>query len=387
MVGSGAALIGTSYGLARFAYGLFAPELRAEFDIGSTLSGVIGAGSYVGYCAAIVLSLVLTPRLGPRRVAVLAGGVATVGLATVALAPSALVLAAGILVAGSSTGIASPPMAVAVSRWVDADGRDRAQTVVNAGTGLGVLLSGPVALVLMDDWRWAWGAFAVVAAVVTVWVAATVPTQRADPADRAGESSTADVGSPRWLVPGWFALVTGSFLMGASSIAVWTFGRDLIESRGDAGATMSAVAWIVLGALGVLGAWGGELVGGLGLRTAWVMAMLVMGAATVLLALSAGSTAVVLVAAALFGSSYIALTGFSLIWSIRLYPSRASLGVGMSLFMMAAGQALGAPVVGWALGVAGPTGVFCLWALLSPLGAAVGPSRASPASARVGSHR
>ena len=43
----------------------------------------------------------------------------------------------------------------------------RLQTVVNAGTGLGVLVSGPVALVVADDWRVAWAAFAAVALVVT----------------------------------------------------------------------------------------------------------------------------------------------------------------------------------------------------------------------------
>ena len=117
MVGAGAALIGTCYGLARFAYGLFAPEFEAEFAISSAVSGVIGSGSYVGYCAAITGSFILTPRWGARRMAVLAGVVATLGIATVAVAPSAPVLAAGILVAGSSTGIASPPMAAAVATW------------------------------------------------------------------------------------------------------------------------------------------------------------------------------------------------------------------------------------------------------------------------------
>ena len=148
LVGAGAALVGTTYGLARYAYGLFLPQLDATFDLGPTLSGTIGAGSYVGYCGAILLSLVLTPRWGPRRVAVLAGGLATAGTAVVAAAPSAAVLAAGVLLAGSSTGVASPPLAAAVAAWVRPDGRDRAQTVVNAGTGLGVLVSGPVALVV-----------------------------------------------------------------------------------------------------------------------------------------------------------------------------------------------------------------------------------------------
>ena len=82
LVGAGAALVGTTYGLARYAYGLFLPQLDATFDLGPTLSGTIGAGSYVGYCGAILLSLVLTPRWGPRRVAVLAGGLASARTST-----------------------------------------------------------------------------------------------------------------------------------------------------------------------------------------------------------------------------------------------------------------------------------------------------------------
>ena len=67
-----------------------------------------------------------------------------------------------------------------MARWVQQGTRDRAQTIVNAGTGLGVLVSGPITLVLLEDWRWAWGAFAVIAAFVTGWVALTVPPGRAD---------------------------------------------------------------------------------------------------------------------------------------------------------------------------------------------------------------
>lgn len=343
MVGAGAALIGTCYGLARFAYGLFSPEFEAEFAISSAVSGVIGSGSYVGYCAAITGSLVLTPRWGPRRMAVLAGVVATLGIATVAVAPSAPVLAAGILVAGSSTGIASPPMAAAVASWVHQPTRDRAQTIVNAGTGLGVLVSGPIALVLLEDWRWAWGAFAVIAALVTLWVALAVPAAGAalSGPGPVPARETADSHPRSWLVPGSVSLIGASFTMGLCSIAVWTFGPDLISSQEGASPTVSAAVWTVLGAAGIIGALGGDVVKHTGLAISWVVLMLTMGAATALFALTPATTPVTLVAATLFGASYIALTGLALIWSTRLYPDRTSLGVGLSFFTIAAGQAAG----------------------------------------------
>jgi len=380
MVGAGAALIGSCYGLARFAYGLFTPEFEREFTISSTLSGVIGAGSYVGYCVAIVASLMLTPRWGPRRVAVLSGVVATVGMSVVAVAPSAQVLAAGILIAGSSTGIASPPMAAAVGAWVRESSRDRAQTLVNAGTGLGVVISGPVALVLLDQWRWAWAVFAILAAVVTLWVYVTVPagsstSPQQDIVSCVGER---DGGWDRSLARRRFAsgtlrLVIASFLMGLSSIAVWTFGRDLITGQGDATTLVLAITWTVLGASGVLGAIGGDLVHGVGLSASWVALMLTMGAATALLAVAPSTTLVVLAAAALFGASYIGLTGLVLLWSTHVYPDHTSFGVGLSFFAIAAGQAVGAPMVGRLTGSIAVTSVFYAWALLAILGATLRP--------------
>src|SRR5215210_278673 len=143
LVAPGLALIAVTYGLARYAYGLFLPEMREAFDLTPALLGVIGAGSYLGYCVAIVFSLVWTSRMGPRWMAVTAGVVAVAGMAIVACAPVAWVLAVGVLVAGSSTGLASPPMGEAVARSIREGLQDRANALINCGTSVGVALSGP----------------------------------------------------------------------------------------------------------------------------------------------------------------------------------------------------------------------------------------------------
>ncbi|WP_018330563.1 MFS transporter [Actinomycetospora chiangmaiensis] len=364
MVGAGAALIGTSYGLARFAYGLFAPDLQRTFAFGPTLSGVIGAGSYVGYCVAIVVALVLTDRVGPRRMAVAAGVVATVGTATVALAPTTSVLAAGVLVAGSSTGLASPPLAAAVTRRVTSSARDRAQTVVNAGTGIGVLVSGPVALLLVGQWRLAWGLFAVIAALVTVWVARTVPVEGTPP----------DEGS-RGVRRGTVRLVVAALGLGVASIAVWTFGRDLLTTVGGWSAAGSTTLWIVLGAAGFLGALGGDLADRLGPARSWTVVVGVLAGSTLLLALAPGTPVAVVVGAAGFGASYVCVTGFLLLWATRLYPDRSSFGVGLAFLVIALGQAVGAPVVGSLTGTFGAVTAFVACAVIGLAVAAVRPPR------------
>ncbi|MDQ3106067.1 MAG: YbfB/YjiJ family MFS transporter [Actinomycetota bacterium] len=377
MVAAGTALIGTCYGFARFAYGLFAPELRADFAMSSSVSGVVGAGSYAGYCVAIVVSLVLTERFGARRLAVAAGVVATVGTATVALAPGPYVLAAGVLIAGSSTGLASPPLAAAVSRWIHAGVQERAQTIVNAGTGIGVLVSGPVALALLDQWRWAWALFSLLAAAVTVWVWVTVPPATAEPVARSAEATDPP---QRGYVPGTAAMVLAALLMGASSVAVWTFGRELVTSVGGASSLVSTSMWTVLGAAGVVGALGGDLAAHVGLARSWTTGMAVMAAATVLLVLLPGNSAAVFAAAAVFGASYIILTALVLLWSTRLYPARAAAGVGLGFLAIALGQAIGAPLAGLLTDVTGAAAAFLTCAGLGLLGSLVRPGRSLAAT-------
>ena len=99
LVAPGLAMIAVTYGLARFAYGLFLPEMRESLDLSESVLGLIGAGSYAGYCLAVFAALALTSRSGPRLMAVAAGSVAVVGMAAVAGAPTGWVLALGVLFA------------------------------------------------------------------------------------------------------------------------------------------------------------------------------------------------------------------------------------------------------------------------------------------------
>ncbi|MCV7037364.1 arabinose ABC transporter permease [Mycolicibacterium moriokaense] len=364
LVGAGTALIACCYGFARFAYGLFTPVFADAFTLNGVLTGVIGGGSYIGYCAAIILSLLLTDRIGARRVAVLAGVVATVGLSIVAAAPSAWVLALGVLVAGVSTGIVSPPLAAAVAQYVPGEKTDRAQTVVNGGTGIGVVLSAPVALLLLDHWRAAWAVYALIAATVTIWVVRSVgSTSRPRPADSA-ESF--------WR-PGTVTLLTAALLTGVGSVAVWTFGRDLITTVGAADATRSSIMWIVLGAAGIAGAFAGDAVQRIGLHWAWVAATATMAAATLVLAAAPARFVAVILAATMFGAAYITLTGLVLLWSTRLYPDRTSFGVGIAFFTIAAGQALGAPAAGALIDAVGPRTSFVVIAAVGLCAVALRP--------------
>ncbi|MCP1326902.1 MFS transporter, partial [Halomonas sp. 707D4] len=91
--GFGFGLIAVCYGFARFAFGLFLPQIDAALSLSSTLSGLISGGSFLGYCVAILLSAYLTERAGPRFVALLASLVAALGMTGIAFAHSPVWLA------------------------------------------------------------------------------------------------------------------------------------------------------------------------------------------------------------------------------------------------------------------------------------------------------
>jgi predicted MFS family arabinose efflux permease len=371
LAAAGLAMIAVCYGLARFAYGLFVPAFTAEFGLGAAAAGAIASSSYAGYCVAIVAATVATVRWGPRAVATAAGLAAVLGTGLIAVAPGTAVLAVGVVVAGSSTGLASPPLADAVARWVRAERADRVQTVVNAGTGLGVAVSGPIALLLSGSWRLAWATYCGVAVLVTAWTAATIPGARFR-RTRSGRRS----GS--WWRPGAARLLLAAAALGAGSSAVWVFGRDLVVTAGGVGAFASTLMWIALGVAGVAGAFTGDLVGRIGLGRAWAAGMLLLAAATAAFALAPGWLPAVFAAAATFGAVYIALTGVLLVWGTRTYPDAPALGVGAAFLLIALGQTLGAPVVGLLSDLATAPVAFGAAALVAALGVIAMPRGLAP---------
>jgi predicted MFS family arabinose efflux permease len=374
LVAPGLGMIAVTYGLARFAYGLFLPEMREVFDLSESVLGLIGAGSYGGYCVTIVIALMFTSRTGPRFMAVAAGAVAMVGMAAVAGAPAAWVLALGVLVAGSSSGLASPPMGEAVVKSIREELQDRANTLINSGTSIGVALSGPAALLVAEQWRLAWAAFALVGGVVVAWNAVVMPRKPVSDR-RSEEAAPADVPrlSVRYLIgPGAVPLFVAATGVGFASAAYWMFSRDLVVRSGDLSVTGSTLFWTVIGVSGLVGGLAGDLVRRFGLATAFRASLLCMAAATGLLAAAPGALLSAYLSAGLFGSTYIMLTGIILVWSVSIFHERPSAGLGVAFLLIAVGQVLGAPVAGAVAGAAGLVVMFWIFAGVAVLTALIG---------------
>ncbi|WP_111430090.1 MFS transporter [Rhodobacteraceae bacterium DSL-40] len=357
---TGFGLIAVCYGFARFAFGLFLPQIDGDLGLGPSLSGIISGGAFAGYCITIIASAVLTERIGARTVAVGAALVAAVGMAGIALAPSPLIVAIAVVVAGSSTGLASPPMAAAVAAAVQKSRQDTTNTVINAGTSAGVALSGPIALAIAGQWRLAFGAFAAVAVVLAVAAAVSLP------ASRGGEGAG---GLPPMTGP-VMRLISASFLMGAASTALWSFGGQLVSQQPGWGPAGTGLLWTCIGAGGIAGAWAGTLIGRFGLDPVHWTFLGLMAAGILAVGSGIVPPALALTGGALFGAAYVMLTGVYLVWGIHAVPDRPATGLMIGFLTIAVGQTAGAPLFGFLM--AGPgagAAVMCFAAVALLAGA------------------
>ena len=339
---TGFGLIAVCYGFARFAFGLFLPQIDGDLGLGPSLSGIISGGAFAGYCIAIIGSAALTERIGARAVAVGAAFVAAVGMAGIALAPSPLILAIAVVTAGSSTGLASPPMAAAVAAAVQKRRQDITNTVINAGTSAGVALSGPIALAIAGHWRLAFGAFAAVAAVLAVAAAISLPASRGG--EGAGGLPPANGPVAR--------LISASFLMGAASTALWSFGGQIVSQHLGWGPSGAGLLWTCIGAGGIAGAFAGALIGRFGLDPVHRTFLGLMAASILAVGSGVAAPALALIGGALFGAAYVMLTGVYLVWGIRALPDRPASGLMIGFLTIAIGQTAGAPLFGFLM--AGP---------------------------------
>ncbi len=90
-----------------------------------------------------------------------------------------------------------------------------------------------------------------------------------------------------------------------------------------------------------------------------------IAAVTLALGLWPTHSVAVYVAGAVFGGSYIALTGVLIIWASQVAPGQEAAGTAALFITLAAGRAVGAFLFGVLLELSNPTPVFVLAAALA----------------------
>lgn len=333
---SGFMLIAVTYGLARFAWGMMKPQVAQQISFSPRASGMLAACSYLAYCLATPGATLLLARWGVRSTAMLAALTAMLGLLLLAAASSAWLIAGGLFIAGLGAGLASPALASAVSRQIDASRQTAANTLINAGTGAGIIVSVPIFMLMPGGWRAACCCFAALALISLLLARYCLPAGRADP-------QRSPVGwRDRLHNRALQRVIIIAFLSGVASAAWWCFGPDVLRQHSHLNEGQASMLWLVSGAAGILGALTGPLARCIGMRQVYWLAQLAMAAPLLLLAALTHFSYWLVPAAALCGAGYVTLSGILLVAGAAATPQNAASGVAAAFLTLAIGQIVGA---------------------------------------------
>ncbi|MHA7288016.1 MFS transporter [Arthrobacter sp. MDT3-44] len=337
------ALIAATYGLARFGYGLFLPSFSVSFALTPMIAGLLSSGASVTYCISAALGFRYAPR-HPRFTTILAGCTASLGSGGIAAAQGTISFSSGVLLAGMGAGFASPALVELVQRNAAPARQNRLQSVVNSGTGFGVVAAGALALQLGASWRAAWILIAVIIITAMVGVlradisraeALSGVPRREDISTHTGGSSIRGLGWP----------MAAAFVFGIGSAAPWVYGRSLLENIGGMTTETSAMVWMALGA----GSAGAVLLAPWlarhSLKITWCVTVSATSAATVAFALVPTLPALSLATAGLFGLAYTAASSVLIIWT-SFTAANSAAGTSILFTCLVLGQALGSTVTG-----------------------------------------
>jgi len=365
----GAALVAISYGLARFAFGLFVPPIREALELTPYVIGVIGALPLVSFLLATLVAPWAADRLGARLSAVLSGAFGAGGLALIALAGGPVSLGIGVFACGVCTGLMMPALTAAMQALVKRSLHGRTSAIMNAGTSVGVAVAVPAVLLLAGAWRFAYASFAVLAGIGVVASWFLIPSvSRIVPANAAP--------APRIDAWQWWRLLRLSlfaFVMGFVSAAYWIFAPDLAVNLGALPSDQTGWLWLAVGVAGLGGAIVADLADRNNPQITQALMLMMLSASLALLAASPGQLVLATFSALVFGAAYMSLTGLYLLTGIRLLPGRLSMGPVLPFMACALGQAVGSPVVGALINRFGYADAFSMFtaigivvALLSP---------------------
>lgn len=368
---AGMLLIGATYGMARFGVGLFAPMLATERPGLVQVLGWAAAAQFISYSLAALAAAKLVRR-SPRTALAIAGTTATFGCLGLALTSDPALFVAAVLVGGMGAGFASPALVPLVDAAVAPAASATAQSVTNAGTAVGVIGAGLVSFAATSIAP-AWIFMALACALTAGAVGYSV---RARPSFFSFHSP-AGIEVPTSGAPGaWRELVypgMGAVIVGAGSSLAWTFGPLLITGPGPLAPEFAGWLWISLGLGGLLGMCAGVLVTRVGLLSGWRLCAcaLALSAVGIALTLTAGSTWLAFAAMALFGASYMVLSGILILWARSSWPTNPGAGTSFLFIALASGQALGSAGFGVGLEFASPIVLALIAAGLCVAGAAI----------------
>lgn len=330
-------------GIARFAYALVLPDMRADLGWSYANAGWMNTTNAAGYLLGALVAARAIARVGAYRVMVAGAWACVLALMFCALFRHAIPLNAARMLAGLGGGFAFVSGGV-LAAGVAQRNPERAAFLLGlfyAGPGLGILLSGiAVPLILARFGAGSWGTAWAVLAILSLPPALGLRLARGESAAAPpSEQTTARYGNMRWLLFGYL-------LFGAGYIAYMTFMIAWVQGNGGS-VGFQALFWAVIGLATMASPW---------LWTAILKRLLHGHAFAVLTGITAIGAVVpllsdtvpaLLASAALFGSAFFSVVAATTAFVRRNLPQpQWASAIGVLTVVFGLGQMLGPVAIG-----------------------------------------
>ena len=244
-------------GIARFAYALVLPDMRADLGWSWTEAGWMNTTNALGYLAGALVAARAIARLGAFRTTVYGTAACVASLGSCAVLRDALLLNLVRVLAGLGGALAFVAGGTLAAGAAATDARRSAFLLglYYAGPGVGIAVSGLVVPLVLHragpgSWALAWAALAVVSAPFVLVLARSAAAHAARPSSSAPPSGPSPVAEPMRTAP----LLLGYALFGAGYIAYMTFMVAWVRDAGG-GALEQALFWVAIGAAATGSPW------------------------------------------------------------------------------------------------------------------------------------
>lgn len=354
-------------GIGRFALTPILPFMIEGIPLSPADAGFIASANFLGYLAGAVGASAL-PSAGDGRRWFLAGLVLSViAITAMGLSADPVALAVNRFVGGIASALVLVFSASLIVEPLTRAGRPELSAVLFGGVGSGIILSAAIVGVLGArgaDWRMLWEACGAAAFIATLAIWYVLPRRERTAAVPAAAGESASTGSSRWPL---IRLNLAYGLFGFGYVITGTFLTTILRGSADLRA-LEAPVWALVGLAAAFSLWFWSRVAGrIGHARSFALACLVEAAA-VALTVTSSAPAAFLVAAVMFGGTFVGISGIGLIVMRRISSANPSRAFGVMTAIFGVGQAIGPTVAG--IG-AEMTGSFTLPSLAAALALAV----------------
>ncbi len=384
----GILVVAGSLGFGRFSYGMILPSMQTSLGLTHDETGIIASANMFGYFLAALMAGMLASRYGPKIVI-------TVALFWTALSMAATALAGGVaslVLFRFLTGVGGAGGNISImglsSSWFAPQRRGMANGFLVGGSGLAMAVTGWIVPAVNqaypdEGWRYNWLILAGIVAVIGALAMLLIKNHPREKGlavlggDGAQTARQEDARDSRLMgvraiftLQGVRLLAFTYFCFGMSYIIyAMFFVNYLVGEKGftqvSAGQIWSAVGLLSIGSAIIWGSLS-DLAG----RQRALLVVFTLQAASYLILVSAGGTALIWVSAILFGLTAWSIPGIVASFCGDLVgPKNAPAALGLVTFFFGFGQVLGPISAGYIKQLTlSFSGAFYLSALLACLG-------------------